>query len=324
MGTIKFSVITSSLGKLTDRYCRTGYKEDVDFGEKLLRLSKLNYLSGVEFSPRQVEGLGIPQVKGLLEKYGFANPAVDVDLTSEPKYKFGSITAKNPEIREQAVNKIKAAIDFASELGTGTVNVWLGQEGFDYPLQTDYVKQWGHAVESLRECADYNKNMKLSLEPKPREPRNKSLIDTVETALLLASDIGRDNVGLCVDVGHILQYGRNMTQAVANAFLHGKLFHIHTNDNYASWDDDMIIGSVHTVEFIELFALLKNIGYDGWCSVDIFPFREDSFRAAEESILYMRKFEELVDVIGGDRLNACLESDDTTQTIKLIRESIFK
>ena len=31
-----------------------------------------------------------------------------------------------------------------------------------------------------------------------------------------------------------------------------KLFHIHFNDNYRSWDDDMIVGSVHLVEFVEL------------------------------------------------------------------------
>lgn len=324
MGRIRYSVITSSLGKLTDRYCRLGYKEDVDFGEKLARLSKLKYLDGVEFSPRQVEGMETGEVRELLKKYGFANPAVDVDLTSEPKYKFGSITSKDAAIREQAANKIKAAVDFAVVLGTGLVNIWLGQEGFDYPFQTDYVKQWEYAVAALRECADYNQSIKLSLEPKPREPRNRSLIDTAETALLLAGDIDRSNVGLCVDVGHVLQCGKNMTQAAANAFLHGKLFHIHTNDNYAGWDDDMIVGSVHTMEFIELFALLKKINYEGWCSVDIFPFREDSFRAAEESILYMRKFEELADAVGGEKLDACLNSDDVTGTVGLIRESIFK
>jgi hypothetical protein len=31
-----------------------------------------------------------------------------------------------------------------------------------------------------------------------------------------------------------------------------KLFHMHYNDNYCSWDDDMIVGFIHLVEYIEL------------------------------------------------------------------------
>ena len=86
----------------------------------------------------------------------------------------------------------------------------------------------------------------------------------------------------------------------------------------------MIVGSVHTIEFIELFYTLKKIGYNGYCSIDIFPYREDSIKAVEESVAYMHLFERLVNVIGVEKLDACLQSDDVCTSVKLIRESIFK
>lgn len=43
-----------------------------------------------------------------------------------------------------------------------------------------------------------------------------------------------------------------------------KLFHVHMNDNYRYWDDDMIVGSVHTIETLEFFYWLQRTGYDGW------------------------------------------------------------
>ena len=48
------------------------------------------------------------------------------------------------------------------------------------------------------------------------------------------------------------------------------------NDNYRSWDDDLIAGSLHPLEIFEFFYVLKKtIGKEFW-QLDQFPFREDS------------------------------------------------
>ena len=321
---IKFGVITGSLGNIGDRYCLQGYKGQKSLEEKLLRFSRMEYLKGVEISQDEIAGMDEKYVQQEFQKFNLTVSAVGIDLTSNPGWRFGSVTNKYPDIRQKAIDKIKRTMDFSAGIGTDLVNVWLGQDGFDYPFQADYLAQWTNAVESLQQCADYNTQIRLSMEPKPREPRNRSFVDTTATGLLLVADIDRDNVGVTIDVGHVIQDGKNMAQSVAYAHAHNKLFNLHINDNYSAWDDDMIAGSVHSIEFIELFYVLKKIGYDRWCSVDIFPFREDSMCAVEESILYMHKFEGLVDIIGADKLDACMMNDNITDSIRLIRESIFR
>ena len=145
-------------------------------------------------------------------------------------------------MRREAVRTAKETIDFAETVGAGIVNLWLGQDGFDYPFQTDYTAQWENMVNGIRACADYKPAVRLALEFKPREPRNRSLIDSASTALLMTREIDRSNVGVTIDNGHVLQGGANMAQAAELCGRAGKLFNLHMNDNYAAWDDDMIAG----------------------------------------------------------------------------------
>jgi len=175
----------------------------------------------------------------------------------------------------------------------------------------------------VRKLCDHAPDLRIALEPKPREPRNRSLIDTVPTALLACSEVGRKNVGLTIDVGHTLAAGGNMARDLDMALRSERLFNVHVNDNYGTWDDDMIVGSVHLIEWLEVFWVLKKRAYDGWISVDIFPYRENQFEAVRESILYMERFAALVDRIGVPRLDALVERGSVTEMLKLVREQIF-
>lgn len=102
------------------------------------------------------------------------------------------------------------------------------------------------------------------------------------------------------------------------------LYHIHINDNYGTWDDDLILGSVRHMEYIELCYSLRKVAYKGWLSVDIFPYRENSIKAAEESILNLIAFDKVVDRIGFDRLTKLIEANDPVEVVKTVRETLFE
>jgi xylose isomerase len=53
---------------------------------------------------------------------------------------------------------------------------------------------------------------------------------------------------------------------------HDRLFYIHASDNPGDGGDwDMISGSVHVWDWIELLMTLEQIGYDGWLGADLMP-----------------------------------------------------
>ncbi len=140
-------------------------------------------------------------------------------------------------------------MDIAAELGCGLINIWNGQDGYDYPFEADYLQEREWLVSGLRECAQHRADVRVSLEYKLKEPRNRSYLGTAAGTLLIAQEIGLPNVGVTIDVGHALVAYEDVGESIAMLSHAGsKLFHMHFNDNYRLWDDDMIVGSVHTIE----------------------------------------------------------------------------
>jgi xylose isomerase len=321
----KYTVITGSMGDLGDRFLTTGYKEGVSLEDKLAAISKIEGIAGVElcFDPDGQEH-DAAQMRKLLSEYRLAAPVVNAPMTSKKAWKFGTFSNRDRAIRQEAEKITKQTMDFAESVGAGIVNLWMGQDGHDYSFQADYTEQWENMVTGIRACADYKPGMQLSLEFKPREPRNRALLDTYATTLLMAQEIARANVGITIDNGHVFQIGANMSQAVELCGRSKKLFNMHMNDNYGSWDDDMIVGSVRTVEYLELLYVLRKIDYSGWLSIDIFPFREDAFKSTEESIAVLELCNNWVEKLGMKNIQSMIREGDVTKVLKTIRTSLYK
>jgi len=321
----RFSTITGSLNQISDRFMTSGYKRSYAYDEIVSECAKQGVLDGVELCYSTLGGTESDKATllPLLDRHGLKPSFVNSSLFGEQQWKYGSLSSPDAAVRKRAVEDTKRGLDFARSVQASGYNLWTGQDGFDYPFQTDYQRQWEWFIAGVRELCDYAPDLKITLEPKPREPRNRSLIDTVPTALLACAEVGRPNAGLTIDVGHTLAAGGNMARDLDMALRAGRLFNVHTNDNYGTWDDDMIVGSVHLIEFLEMFHVLARRGYDGWISVDIFPYREDQFAAMRESVLYMKKYAALVEKIGVDRLTGLIEGGSPTEMMKLVREQVF-
>jgi xylose isomerase len=137
--------------------------------------------------------------------------------------------------------------------------------------------------------------------------------------ILAAKETGCDNVGVTIDTGHSFVGGENVAEAVVLAKRAGDmLFHMHFNDNHGSWDDDMIVGSVHSTCYIELMFWLKKTGYNGWLSMDQYPYREDAIDAISESILWVKKYEQIVDQYYDD-IEALIKLNDAVETSRFLR-----
>jgi sugar phosphate isomerase/epimerase len=321
---MKHSVITGSMGNLGDRFLFEGYKEDIGFAGKVKALSEIDGLGGIEISSDpDGDEADAGEVNRILGGYGLECSCVNVNIAGKRVFGNGSLGAADGRVRQRAVDECRRALELAGAVGAGVINLWPGQDGFDYPLCTDYARLYHDFLEAVCKVADDGKGIKVALEFKPREPRNRSLLDTYGMALLMCEESGRENIGVCVDVGHVLYSNANMAAAASMCAERGKLFHLHTNDCLGYWDDDMVVGSVHFIEFIELCYALRKVEYDGWCSVDIFPNRENAFECARESVLYMAMFNRMVDAIGLETLKACVEKGDAANTLRIVREKLF-
>ena len=211
-------------------------------------------------------------------------------------------------------------MDWAAHLKCKYIDVWPGQDGFDYCFQANYTEAWKWMKDALAECAQYNNKVRILVEYKPKEPRTHCFVDSAAKVLLLLE--GLKEVGVLIDWGHALQGGENIAQSAALVSAYGKLDYFHLNDNYRSWDDDMMACSVHLVEYLELVYWLKRLKYKGWLTLDIFPYREDGVRAATQSKEWLEAMFRAVDRVGLNAFKNVIDSADACSASELVRRAM--
>jgi xylose isomerase len=321
-----YSIVLGNLGNTCDRFLSSGYKTAVEPEQQFEMASKIPFVTGVELVGNwDITCKNADHVKRLLKNYNLKCVSIIPDLFAVQKYGRGSLTAKDPAVRKDALNEIKSMMDIAVEIGCDLINLWPGQDGYDYCLQSDYIKERQWFVDAVAQCAAYNKNIKISLEYKLKEPRTHSYLARVSDTILTVKQIGAPNVGVTIDVGHAFMAYENVAESIALLKMSGNLlYHMHFNDNYSHWDDDMIIGSVHLPEYIEILLWLKKTGYNGWYSMDQYPYRENAFNAISESVLFIHQLEQNLTSERIRAFESLIAEGDATAAVKFVRESFLK
>jgi xylose isomerase len=285
------------------------------------RVKSIPLLSAVDIVMTQAFIKEKNRIKENLARTGLKVASIAVDTFANPLYQKGSFSSIDPKIRKQAIDDAKAAIDFASQVGCRVMTTWPGQDGYDYIFQADYIKERQLFSDAIAELCSYNPDINITMEYKLKEPRTHSYISTAGSALLMCETIGAKNLGIALDYGHAALGYESPAEAVAMCKMYGnRLMHIHINDNYRIWDDDMIVGSVHTLEYLEFIYWLRRTGYDGYMTMDQYPYREDGRDAVSESVLWLDFLESLVDRADMEEITKVIAKNDAIAASALMRK----
>ena len=321
---LKFSANINTFNACADRYVLDGYGERRTTEQLIEASASVEDLTGVELVGKwHVNNDNIDAIRTQVTQAGLEVTCVTPDIWASGKWGKGSFSSNDPNIRKEAVATVKNAMDWAKALKCSVVDLWFGQDGYDYPFSADYPLQWDRIIEGTRECADHLPEVNLVIEYKPKEPRTHCTISTVGKTLLLLEKVDRPNVGAMVDIGHVLEGYEHPAESLALLHYFGdKLMYMHFNDNWRLWDDDMTAGSIHTIELLETLYWLDRIGYSGWYALDIFPYREDGIEAAEESIKWIQGLYRLLDTMGRETIGEIISKGDAMAASRIIREAL--
>ena len=317
-----FGACLPTFTSCADRFCLSGYGGGASTVEGMLDLAtEVEGLDGLELVGNwHVNDDNIGDVARMFEDRGLKVCVLTPDLFTQAKWGKGSLAAPDPQTRQAAIDEVKKVVDWGAELGCPYVNVWPGQDGFDYCFQADYTEAWKWLREGLKACANHDPAVRVLVEYKVKEPRTHCFVSTAAKVLLLLQ--GLDEAGVLLDVGHSLAAAENVAEAAALLSNYGKLDYLHLNDNYRSWDDDMMVASVHLVEYLELVYWLKRVDYKGWLTLDIFPYREDGVRAAVQCREWMEALFRAVERAGMAAFSDVIESADACSASDLVRRAL--
>ena len=321
---IQFAVALSALGNPGDRFM-SGYKEDLPVPEMFALAAKAG-VKGLEFVyGRDITEDNVNEIKEYMDKYNLKCCDVLPNLFGRKEYIKGSITHRDPRVVEKAGEEIRKVIDITKKIGGNLVNIWPGQDGYDYPFETDYLKAWETMITVLQEMADYDPSVKLGLEYKFKEPRVHCFISTVAKSLLLIGAAKRSNIGVILDTGHAILAYENAAESLALTSLFGKrLYLLHLNDTRPDWDWDLNVGSVHFLDTLEWLYWADKIGYEGFYTLDIWPARMDTVEAIHESIAWVKVMREALDRIGDKTVQEMMREGNPAKIMRVIREAVFR
>ncbi len=239
----------------------------------LAKIAALGY-DGVELAVRDPSLLNARELDEIVKEKKLRVPAIG---TGQAYGEEGlSFTHPDRAIRQKAVERIKAHVEFAAGFNA---HVIIGLIRGKKAESSDHDRVLGWLVEALDECAAFANQfgVKLAMEPINRYETN--LINTASEGLALMKKVGRENLGLLLDTFHMNIEEPSLEEAIHNA---GKrLFHFHIADS-----NRWFPGAGH-LDFRRLVEILQEAGYQGYLSAEILPL-PDPDRAAEGTMETMR------------------------------------
>ena len=309
-------------GRFVDRYATDGYGPAVPLTDAIRTAATVEGLESLDLNWPFWGDATLADVRAALDDTGLTTLAITPEIYTQ-EFRAGAFTNPDPAVRRRALDLMARATEVAHELGAAYMKIWPGQDGFDYPLQSDAQQLWELSITGMRALAEPHPDMPFAIEYKPKEPRTHMLFSDAARTLLAIEDIGLDNVGVLLDFGHSLYAGESPAAAAELCLARGRLIDIDLNDNYRSWDDDMTVGSVHFAETLEFLHTLRRAGWDKPWKLDQFPFREDPAAAATASIRMIRGLLGLLDRIDTDALEGARTRQDALAAQRLIHDLLL-
>ena len=291
--------------------------------EQVERAATVRGLTALDFNfPDHLAREAGPDIVRRASDLGLALNGLAMRYYGNPAFKAGAFTNPDAAVRRSAIDLTKQGIDALAQAGGTLMTLWLGQDGFDYPFQCDYAALWDMEIEGIREVAEHNPAVDISIEYKPNEPRAFSLIGDVGTTLLAIAEVGAPNLGVTLDFAHVLYAGEQPAFTAALVNRHSLLLGVHLNDGYGARDDGLMVASVHPVQTLELLRQIRRDGYRGAIYFDTFPDAVglDPVAECENNIAAVQAMLNRLEEIEGDnRLADALHRQDPITAQAVLR-----
>jgi len=288
-------------------------RKEFSFGEKIKFYKKLGF-EGVQFHDDDVVpelnekshsqiARKAKEVRKILDDEGLEAEFVAPRLWEDPRTIDGGYTANDITCRRYALERSKISIDIARILGTRKIVLWLAREGTYIREAKDPKVAVERIVKAINIMLEYDKKIRVLIEPKPNEPMDTAFIPTAGHAIALAfltKDPSR--VGVNVESAHAILAGLDPSEEMAFALAYNKLWTVHLNDqNGLKFDEDKSFGSVNLRRaFNQVWVLEKgDYGKNGeFVGLDVKAMRTQKKEVSLEHLRNSKRvFLALLDVV---------------------------
>ncbi len=222
---------------------------------------------GIEFARFGFDGFPVEAIRAELDRTGMA-----CTLCTAPPAPELSVIHPDPQARARSVAYLREAIEVAAGLGSRLVVGPLYAHVGWFTGQRRTPLQWAWAIEAFQALIPDLERHDVSFALEPLNRFEGFFLATSAEGRALCEAIGHPRVGLLLDTVHMTIEDKSLADAVRRA---GPwLRHMHTPEN------DRGTPGTGLVDWPALFGALREVGYDGWCTIESFAWDRPDVAAA--------------------------------------------
>jgi D-psicose/D-tagatose/L-ribulose 3-epimerase len=182
-----------------------------------------------------------------------------------------SLVSDDADVRRRTVGHLaevaRAAAEVGSRIVAGPLYAPVG-----YRPGRRREAEWRHVVDAYHELAPALEASGVTIAIEPLNRFETHFLNTAADAARLCDEIDHPHVGVLFDTFHANIEEKDIAAGFRTVARHLK--HVHFSEN-----DRGIPGTGH-VPWTEVFAVLRDIGYDGWVNIESFSFAIGDLSAA--------------------------------------------
>ncbi len=206
-----------------------------------------------------------------------------MNAVADPRQPYWHPAWIEPDPHYRAIRRehTKRAIELAAYLGAPNITTEPGG-----PLAAG--QSWDEAAdifyEELMPCVELADRLgvRLLIEPEP-----ELMIERFEQYLAFVERIDSPAVGLNFDIGHAYCVSEDPEEWVARMAKH--TVHYHFEDINANRIHKHLIPGHGAIDFAATLKAIDASGYDGWITVELYPYIDEPHAAATEAHAYLTR-----------------------------------
>lgn len=320
---LKNSVGIWGFGPTATRFIPAGYHPETGQEDMVTRTKRVvtgigDYIDGYEFHyPGEVNEENFNAVTSALA--GKDLYCVAVGFHAMPEFSLGSFVNPEKKKRQLAIKLSKKAVDIA-QAAKGSLIIWPGAEGYNYPFQVNYVQQWQYFIDGVAQVVDYayQKGVKVFLEHKNSEPAMKILMRNIGMTIFTIYKIKETGVNTSLlmvnmDWQHLIMNGEPLAEYAALLMSENLLGHMHSNSGWGTFDDDNMTGAMNFMQALGLANELQRYEYGSQgerIGFDLFPYTEDPIKATIRSVKQWEFIYDIASAIDDQALRQAQDKKD--------------
>jgi sugar phosphate isomerase/epimerase len=186
-----------------------------------------------------------------------------------------SFIEPEPNYRQVRIDHTKRALDLCAELGAPHITTEPGGPIAPGQTRQEAIDLFVEVLKPLAHHA-HERGVLLLIEPEP-----DLLLETTDQYLEVAERVNAPSIGLNFDVGHAFCVREDLPRAIAKLAPH--IRHYHLEDIAATRVHHHLVPGTGVIDFSAVVSAIRATGYDGWLTVELYPFLDDPDAAARQA-----------------------------------------